>query len=223
MRVAEEQKNPLGPTGNQVSRNIERLRTARGMSKKDLADATRRLGRAIPPLGISRIETGTRRVDADDLVALALALNVSPLTILLPPASSDAPVDLTDTYQVGEWAAWQWGMGERTASDWRPGHVVRAAAPGENPAGDVEALEQEQEFARRQAEYKTLAKPETLRRRDDSRIVTLARDFAGVLDTLINPFRGATALTIRTQYRAAKRLHTQLGLELEALGEQLPE
>jgi transcriptional regulator with XRE-family HTH domain len=212
-----------GPTSKRVSENVERLRKDRGLSQAQLAQRLAEAGRPMRDTAVSKIERGTRRVDADDLVALALALNVSPLTILLPPASSDAPVDLTDTYQVGEWAAWQWGMGERTASDWRPGHVVRAAAPGENPAGDVEALEQEQEFARRQTEYKTLAKPETLRRRDDSRIVTLARDFAGVLDTLINPFRGAAALTIRTQYRAAKRLHTQLGLELEALGEQLPE
>jgi transcriptional regulator with XRE-family HTH domain len=222
MPVADDKKNPLGPIGDQVCRNVERLRTARGMTKKDLSDATGRVGRAIPPLGISRIEAGERRVDSDDLIALALALNVSPLTILLPPSASSQPTALTTDQQIAEWAAWSWATGERTASDWQVGHVVPAAVPGADPAGDLEALEAEQEFARRQSEYKALAKPEILRRRDESRVVELARDFAGVLETLIFPFRGATAGIQWSQYRAAKRLHAQLGIELEALEESLP-
>jgi transcriptional regulator with XRE-family HTH domain len=210
-----------GPTSKRVSENVERLRKDRGLSQAQLAQRLVEVGRPMRDTAVSKIERGTRRVDADDLVALALALNVSPLTILLPPAAGDAPVELTDTYQIGEWAAWQWGAGERTASDWRPGRIVRAAEPGENPAGDIEALEEEREFARRQDEYKALAKPETLRHRDSSRAVALAKDFASVLDTLVNPFRGASATALRVQYRTAKRFHAQLGIELEALGEQL--
>ena len=82
--MTEEKKNPLGPTGNQVRRNVTRIREARGLTKKDLAARTAELGRSIPPLGISRVEAGTRRVDADDLVILALALGVNPSALLLP-------------------------------------------------------------------------------------------------------------------------------------------
>lgn len=46
------------------------------------------MGREIPPLGLRRIETGERRVDVDDLVALALALDLSPLALLLPTDTS---------------------------------------------------------------------------------------------------------------------------------------
>jgi transcriptional regulator with XRE-family HTH domain len=213
--VADDKKNPLGPTGDRVRSNVQRLRMARGMTKKDLSDATGRAGRAIPPLGISRIETGTRRVDADDLVALALALNVSPLTILLPATAEGDPAWLTSTYQIAEWAAWQWATGVRTASDWHTDSLVPPGAAVSDPAG-------EQEFWREQAEYKALAKPERLRRIDENRVIALANDFVGILGTLIVPLRGMAASVQRLQHRTAARLHAQLGYELEALGEQLP-
>ena len=46
------------------------------------------MGRQIPPLGLRRIESEDRRVDVDDLVALALALGVSPITLLMPETAS---------------------------------------------------------------------------------------------------------------------------------------
>jgi hypothetical protein len=42
------------------------------------------LGRPIPPLGLRHLEAGNRRIDVDDLVVLADALDVSPLMLLLP-------------------------------------------------------------------------------------------------------------------------------------------
>lgn len=76
------EKNPLGPAGHQVRENVARMRAQRGMSKKTLSDCTRLAGREIPPLGISRIEAGTRRVDADDLAVLARVLGVQPALLL---------------------------------------------------------------------------------------------------------------------------------------------
>lgn len=54
------------------------------MSGADLSASVGRLGRAIPVLGIQRIEAGTRRVDVDDLVVIAVALGVSPASLLMP-------------------------------------------------------------------------------------------------------------------------------------------
>ncbi|MET8766304.1 helix-turn-helix transcriptional regulator [Streptomyces sp. NPDC004658] len=79
-----EKKNPLGPTGEHLRRRIAQLRELRGMTKKQLSDRVGELGRPIPPLGISRVEAGTRRVDTDDLVALASALQVSVPQLLGP-------------------------------------------------------------------------------------------------------------------------------------------
>lgn len=110
--VTDDRKNPLGPTGERVRHNVERLRLARNMGKKDLSTAVSQLGRAIPPLGISRIEAGTRRVDADDLVVLALALNVSPLTLLLSDREDEAPTALTNDFTATNRAVWSWALGK---------------------------------------------------------------------------------------------------------------
>ncbi|WP_158714359.1 helix-turn-helix domain-containing protein, partial [Kitasatospora aureofaciens] len=80
------------------------------MTKKDLSERVGALGRSIPPLGISRIEAGTRRIDTDDLVALALALNVSPLTLLLPDAWDEEQVRLTASVRLSTRTAWLWAQ-----------------------------------------------------------------------------------------------------------------
>src|SRR5689334_8019285 len=87
---------PLGPVGGYVMKNMKELRQARGLTYKALSDILSELGRDIPTLGLSRIEKGTRRVDADDLVALAIALGVNPSALLLPrDVLSDSHIALT--------------------------------------------------------------------------------------------------------------------------------
>lgn len=77
-------KTDIGPTAETLSRNLTRLREAKGLTftqvSKRLADG----GRSISPLAVRRIEDGERRVDVDDLMALAIALDVSPTYFLMP-------------------------------------------------------------------------------------------------------------------------------------------
>lgn len=82
-------RNPLGPTGETVRTNVRRLRDLQNFGYADLERKLEDLGRVIPALGLRRIEAGERRVDADDLAALALALGVSPITLLMPPTASE--------------------------------------------------------------------------------------------------------------------------------------
>ncbi|WP_207105375.1 helix-turn-helix transcriptional regulator [Mycolicibacterium sp. P9-64] len=72
----------IGPTGTAVAANIKRLRD--GLPFTELSSRLTDLGRPIPPLGLRKIESGGRRVDTDDLLALAVALGVSPITLLMP-------------------------------------------------------------------------------------------------------------------------------------------
>ncbi|WP_208766958.1 helix-turn-helix domain-containing protein [Kitasatospora cineracea] len=58
------------------------------------------------------IERGDRRVDVDDLVALALALGVSPNRLLLPDVASGAIVDLAPNYVAQPDQAWAWATGD---------------------------------------------------------------------------------------------------------------
>src|SRR6478672_6208582 len=85
-----------GPTGETVRANIIRLRTERNLGYTELSEKLKDLDRHILPLGLRRIENGARRVDADDLVALAVALDVSPITLLMPEtATGGARVQVT--------------------------------------------------------------------------------------------------------------------------------
>lgn len=109
-------KNPLGPTGGRVLTNIKRLRQARGLTYKELSDRLERLGRPIPVLGLSRLEKGERRVDVDDLVALALALGVTPNRLMLPDIDvPGTPTEemLTQNVQARPSRLWEWAQGER--------------------------------------------------------------------------------------------------------------
>lgn len=77
-------KIPLGPAGETVRANVKRLREHQNLGYSQLSRKLDEVGRSVPDLGLRRIETGERRVDADDLVALAAALGVSPIDLLLP-------------------------------------------------------------------------------------------------------------------------------------------
>lgn len=83
-------KNPLGPIGENVRLNVARYRAERGLSYTRLSDRLANAGRPIPTLGLARLEKGERRVDADDLVALAEALEVTVEHLLAPQATGDA-------------------------------------------------------------------------------------------------------------------------------------
>ena len=75
--------NRPGKTAETVAQNVKTFRyVVRRMTQAQLASATRDLGRPIPVSMISKIEHGLRRVDVDDLVTLAEALQVEPFHLL---------------------------------------------------------------------------------------------------------------------------------------------
>lgn len=71
-----------------VTHTVRKFREKRRLGYAELSRKLAEMGREIPPLGLRRIEDGERRVDVDDLVALALALDVSLLALLLPADTS---------------------------------------------------------------------------------------------------------------------------------------
>ncbi|WP_308217747.1 helix-turn-helix domain-containing protein [Streptantibioticus silvisoli] len=211
-----------GPTSMCVAKNLERLRKARQLNQKDLSALLKALGRPMLPTVVSKIERGDRRVDVDDLVALALALNVSPLSLLLPAESGDEPVELTDGFQVTARTAWHWAEGQRTAMDWEPGAAVALGSPGADPAAAEDAYERDQEYGRRQAEYKALALPEKLRRTADHPAVRLVQQLEELVTDIVAPEAGTDRATLAARGRMARRRHAQLGLDIEEIVEGLP-
>jgi transcriptional regulator with XRE-family HTH domain len=78
----------VGPAGIQAARTIEILRTERGLSQRQLAGRVTALGHPMSNTTLCRIERAQRRCDADDLVAIAEALLVSPLVLLQRPTTT---------------------------------------------------------------------------------------------------------------------------------------
>lgn len=109
----------LGPTGETVAANLARIRMSRGLNYTELSKLLDQAGREISALGIRRAESGERRLDVDDLTALAVVLGVSPLTLLLPEdGRRGASSRLTgiDDRKVAHNTQWLWGLGEQPLS-----------------------------------------------------------------------------------------------------------
>jgi len=102
-------KSELGPIGSTVAEQVRLHRERVGMSFAELSRQLLKAGRVIPPLGLSRIEAGLRKVDSDDLVCLAIALGVSPITLLLPAGGDpEAEVQITAAQKTQAKRAWHW-------------------------------------------------------------------------------------------------------------------
>ncbi|MFD0003548.1 helix-turn-helix domain-containing protein [Streptomyces sp. NPDC127178] len=99
-----------GPVGDQVAENLARLRSALRKTTSDLAEHVSQLGVPMTASTITKIETQQRRVTVDELVAFAVALNVSPVTLMLP-ASDEGRVPLADGLTANWYDAWTWMHG----------------------------------------------------------------------------------------------------------------
>jgi transcriptional regulator with XRE-family HTH domain len=117
--------------GGYLIENLKQLRKERRLAYTELSDRLGQLGRPIPTLGLSRIEKGNRRVDVDDLVALALALGVSPNRLILSADHNSEPIALAPAVETTANAAWRWACGE---------HVIKPGAHGAPPLHDVLAF-----------------------------------------------------------------------------------
>ncbi|MBT2207020.1 helix-turn-helix transcriptional regulator [Actinomadura sp. NEAU-AAG7] len=107
-----EKKIPPGTAGQQVISALTRIREAQKLSYAELAKKLEAIGRPIPPLGLRRIERGDRRVDAEDLLALARALDVPPILLLFPVGIADSVQTPLGEGEVSTWDAARWFMGE---------------------------------------------------------------------------------------------------------------
>ena len=67
-----------GATAETVSANVKRLRLEQNLGLRGLAKKLGEVGRPLTHSAVDQIEKGTRRVDVDDLMALAAALDVFP-------------------------------------------------------------------------------------------------------------------------------------------------
>ena len=100
----------LGPTGHRVRMNVKAARARRDLTVRELSSRLQALGQPIAPPELSRLESGLRRIHMDELLALALALNVRVPDLLdEPDAGPGEAVNLTressmEAEQYRRWA-----------------------------------------------------------------------------------------------------------------------
>jgi transcriptional regulator with XRE-family HTH domain len=117
----------VGATSLTVAENVKRLREAQNMNFTQLSE--RLLAAAswsINAVGIRRIEAGERRITPDDLVALAVAFGVSPVSLLMPgvpvvrgegatnPSEKFEVTGVDRAVDAGEW--WNWLKADYTTN-----------------------------------------------------------------------------------------------------------
>lgn len=83
----------VGLFGDVVRGNLSMRRAELGLTAQEVADRTSTAPRPLGRSAVSELERGARRVDVDDLVALAVALETSP-SDLLTPAATGTEIDL---------------------------------------------------------------------------------------------------------------------------------
>ncbi len=118
----------LGPATQRIVANLIRIRKERNLTYTQISAALEEIGRPIPILGLRRIEAGERRIDVDDVEALAQVLGVVPLALIYPIGTDQEEVELLPHVRARTWDAAKWFTGEGG----RPGITqtqLSAAAP----------------------------------------------------------------------------------------------
>lgn len=83
-----------GPTAKTVADNIALLRERQQITFTRLSERLGKIGWPLTPAAVRRVENCERRVTVDDLVAFAVALKVSPATLLMPHVDTASRAEL---------------------------------------------------------------------------------------------------------------------------------
>jgi transcriptional regulator with XRE-family HTH domain len=108
--VTDDKRIAPGPATQWIMRNLRGYREQRGLSHSELSERLTGVGRPIPPQGLRRIERGDRRVDVDDVMALARVLGVTPIMLVFP-LGREQIVELLPGQVRPTWAAVKWFIG----------------------------------------------------------------------------------------------------------------
>ena len=121
-----------GVQGATVAANVKRLMEEQNLNSGSLARKSAEIdqpteladGTAVKPakladLAIRRIVAGERKVDVDDLVLLAYALGVAPVTLMQPHTENQTEIVLTPICPTMSVMAWDWLIGQRKFGEMR--------------------------------------------------------------------------------------------------------
>ncbi|MDG9673024.1 helix-turn-helix transcriptional regulator [Micromonospora sp. DH14] len=177
-------------TEARVARNLQQLRKDRKLTVRALSARLGKLGRPILPSGITKIEDNSRRVDVGDLVALALALGVTPDRLLLPvDAAVDQDVPLTPAVAARQFQLWAWARAE---SPLMAGLVALIDDENDSPAPLQELVD----------DFRRHSLPPSERLRDNHTAARAARDVLDSTRALLDRLEQPEVFAREDQLRA---------------------
>ncbi|MBX9921675.1 MAG: helix-turn-helix domain-containing protein [Mycolicibacterium frederiksbergense] len=123
-----------GETAKTVAKNIAAVREARGLTYTQLSDRLRTdFEWMLTPVAIRRIEDCQRRVTVDDLMAIAVVLDVSPASLLMPELTTVTESDHVKvtghSKPIPAPLIWRWLTGSRALHDQKAGAFLDRALP----------------------------------------------------------------------------------------------
>ena len=98
---------------------VKEARKARGWTQRDLAAALEKVDVKIDASNITRLESGSRTVTLDEVIAIAVVLGVSPLHLIVPLDDNGAQLTPALTVTTQEARAWLRGQTPLKESDER--------------------------------------------------------------------------------------------------------
>lgn len=102
-------KPQLGASALTVAENVTRCRKRAGHTMRSLADEMTSHGFPMSHSVVSQMENGARRIDVDDLMALAFVLKTSPTSLLMPNTPGrDDQVTATAVGTTSAQNLWKW-------------------------------------------------------------------------------------------------------------------
>ena len=124
-----------------IGGEVKRYRRRRGMSAQDLADRLAAVGHEIKRSTLANLESGRRGVSVADLLAIAAALDISPLLLAWPLESADSVEPLPDV-QVSAWDGARWWRGDsdsptRHAQEHGENAIVRLLSQHDATVADI--------------------------------------------------------------------------------------
>jgi hypothetical protein len=99
-----------GASARTARENLRRIRTEKDVTWTALSKMLADVGRKIPAISLRRIEDGDRRMDVDDVLALAFVLDVRPYDLLLPAQDSGRMVEATGPGKRQSDEIWSWAL-----------------------------------------------------------------------------------------------------------------
>lgn len=161
----------FGPTARAVAANVKRIRRYRELNFKELSGELKAVANwELSAVAVRRIEEGLRRVSVDDLAALAVALKVTPATLMMPDETINPEDEIeAPTGKQGTLPArmlWQWLTAQAPLPGASDPNFARSAMPSwaafevENSVGPEARISMDQAremaYEAARAEYRRL-------------------------------------------------------------------